>query len=50
MPYYDTLAEDLDRAQQILDKGAIYGGDSYAAFELLKSFVAELTRQRGASG
>jgi hypothetical protein len=47
MPYYDTLTEDLARAREILDKGAIFGGDTFAAFKLLESFVAVLTPLEG---
>jgi hypothetical protein len=60
--YYDTLDEDLARAKQILARGkpsseglppgikatggTIFGGDIYAAYKLLESFVAEIDRRR----
>jgi|KBSMisStandDraft_5_1062788.scaffolds.fasta_scaffold00317_23 hypothetical protein len=65
MTYYPTLAEDLTRAKEILERGkaehrldltmtlprervkalsggTIYGGDTYAAYMLLESFVAAI--------
>ena len=61
MTYYPTLAEDIKRAKEILERGreqsvfateiyahledgGITGGDNYAAFKLLESFVQELER------
>lgn len=69
MPYYDTIAEDLRRAREILERGkpdldgveippelqayinekaggAIIGADIYAAYMLLRSFVAEIEALR----
>jgi hypothetical protein len=41
MTYYPTLAEDLQRAKEILDRteGALFGADTYAVYKLLESFV-----------
>jgi hypothetical protein len=51
MSYYPTIEEDLRRAKEILAKGksatgdgAIFGGDVYAAYKLLESFVDEIER------
>lgn len=41
MPYYDTLAEDIRRAKEIITRG-LPGADTYAACKLLESFVAAL--------
>lgn len=56
-PYYPTIDEDLARAKEILARGsvhyaeqdqrpavpgAIYGGDNYAAYKLLESFVEHI--------
>src|SRR5207237_6380693 len=61
-PYYDTLADDIQRAKEIIEEGrmreedlaafpvdlraaiaeqsgAIWGKDTYAAYQLIKSFV-----------
>ena len=60
MSYYPTLAEDVARAKEILAKGrgvrgwlagihgggTIYGADTYAAYKLLESFVAEIEQLR----
>lgn len=48
MSYYPTIEEDLQRAKAILAKAtpgegaAIYGGDTFAAYKLLESFVEEI--------
>jgi hypothetical protein len=55
MPYYDTIADDVKRAKEILARGkpsseglppgieatggTIFGGDTYAAYKLLESFI-----------
>lgn len=38
MTYYPTLAEDIERAKQILARG-LFGADAYATYKLLESFV-----------
>lgn len=46
MTYYDTLDEDLARARRIIATG-LTGGDTYAAVQLLESFVDVLDSVRG---
>jgi hypothetical protein len=60
MTYYDTLEEDLERARQILRNGTghfgsfrpsggtIIGADTYAAYKILESLIAEVERTRRA--
>jgi hypothetical protein len=47
MPYYPSIDQDLQRADEILRKsngeaGAIYGTDIFAAYKLLESFVEHI--------